>query len=171
MVGGLTFQFRVAVDRDIVALVQLYADCALTLGPQVYSAEQVAAWASFGADSAAFRHYIFSATTWVATTPAVDGIAGFCGVDDSGEVHSLYVHPRLTRQGLGSKLLGHAMAQARAAGVQRFSAWATPFSRPVFARAGLGLVAAVTETYQGVPFERYRVETPAAAARNAAQNG
>lgn len=152
-------------------MARLYADCALTLGPQVYSAAQVAAWASFGVDTPAFRQYIFNATTWVAVAPAVDGIAGFCGIDAEGEVHSLYVHPGLTRQGLGSRLLAYAMAQARAAGVDSFSAWATPFSRPVFARAGLLLVATVAEPYQGVIFERYRVATPAGNTPRKPQNG
>lgn len=158
MAAGLTFDFRVAIDGDIPALAALYADCALTLGPQVYSAAHVAAWASFGNDTPAFRQYIFNATTWVAVAPAVDGIAGFCGIDAEGEVHSLYVRADLTRQGLGSRLLDHALGQSRTQGIQHFTAWATPFSLPLFDRASLKLVATVCEPYQGVLFERYRVE-------------
>ena len=82
------------------------------------------------------------------------------GINAKGEVHSLYVAPGHIRQGLGTQLLGYAMAQASARGVQRFSAWATPFSRPVFERAGLRLVQTVTEPYQGVLFERYRLASP-----------
>jgi GNAT superfamily N-acetyltransferase len=84
--------------------------------------------------------------------------ADFCGVDSAGEVRSLYVRPELTRQGLGTRLLSHALEQARQAGQARFTAWATPFSLPVFDRAGLRLVGTVREPFCGVSFERYRVE-------------
>jgi GNAT superfamily N-acetyltransferase len=144
---------RLATAADVPLLAALYADAARTLGPLVYSPAQVAAWVSFGADTAAFRDYILSAQTWIAGDPP----QAFCGIDAGGEVHSLYVAPARTRQGVGSTLLVHAMAQARAQGVTQFSAWATPFSRPVFQRAGLQLVQTVTEPYQGVLFERYRL--------------
>lgn len=145
---------RLATAADLPALAALYAETARTLGPRVYTAAQVAAWESFGADTPAFHAYILGAETWIAGDPP----AGFCGIDAQGEVHSLYVRADLNRQGLGTRLLAHAMTQARGRGVRRFGAWATPFSRPVFERAGLRLVRTVTEPYQGVLFERYRVE-------------
>lgn len=149
---------RLAGAADVPALAALYAECARTLGPRVYTPAQVAAWASFGADTPAFRAYVLGATTWIAEEAPGGAPLGFCGIDDGGEVRSLYVRPDRTRAGLGSALLAHALAAMRARGVRRFAAWATPFSRPVFARAGLGLVRTVVEDYQGVPFERYRVE-------------
>jgi putative acetyltransferase len=151
-----SFTLRPAAAADVPALAALYAQCAHTLGPLVYSEAQVAAWVRFGADTPAFRSYILDATTWVLQD--ADGPAGFCGVGSGGEVHSLYVRPSLCRQGLGTHLLLHALAQARAAGQQRFRAWATPLSLPVFQRAGLLLVATVREPFEGVMFERYRVE-------------
>ena len=160
-------RYRRGTAADVPALAALYAEAARTLGPQVYTPEQVAAWASFGTDTPAFRRYVLGASTWVAERAAgpmssegsPEGPAGFCGIDAAGEVHSLYVRAGLTRQGLGSGLLAHAMARARADGVQHFSAWATPFSRPVFERAGLSWRQTVVEPYQGVLFERYRVGT------------
>lgn len=149
---------RRATAADLPALAAIYADCARTLGPFVYTPAQVAAWASFGADTPAFRDYILGATTWIADDAAGGAPLGFCGIDDGGEVRSLYVRPDRTRGGLGSALLAHALDAMRARGVQHFAAWATPFSRPVFARAGLVLVRTVVEDFQGVAFERYRVE-------------
>ena len=144
---------RLATAADVPALAALYADAARTLGPLVYSPAQVSAWASFAADAVAFGDYILDAQTWILGEPP----QAFCGIGAGGEVHSLYVAPARTRQGLGSALLAHAMAQARAQGVTQFSAWATPFSCPVFQRAGLRLVQTVTVPYQGVLFERYRL--------------
>lgn len=147
--------FRLAAAADVPALAALYRHTALTLGPQVYSPAQVQAWASSTADLDGFGRYILDARTWIADDAA--GEAGFCGIavhGAVGEVHSLYVRADLARQGLGTRLLAHAM---HAADVSRFEAWATPFSRPVFERAGLALERIVSESYQGVMFERYRM--------------
>jgi putative acetyltransferase len=145
--------FRPATAADVPALAALYAETARTLGPQVYSVAQVVAWESFGADTPAFRAYILDAVTWIVGDPP----EGFCGVGGDGEVHSLYVRAALTRRGLGTRLLAHALAQARAAGCEQFQAWATPFSKPVFERAGFVLERVVREPYQGVVFDRYRM--------------
>ena len=153
-----TFALRVVDGDDVPALAALYAACARELGPQLYNADQVAAWESFGADTQAFRDYILGATTWGAFDDVGGLVAGFCGVDSTGEVRSLYVRPDLTRQGLGTRLLRHTLEQARQAGQARYTAWATPFSLPVFDRAGLRLVGTVREPFCGVSFERYRVE-------------
>jgi putative acetyltransferase len=152
--------FRLATAADVTALAALYRDAALALGPLVYSAAQVAAWARSADDAERFTRYILDARTWVADDAS--GPTGFCGIalhDDVGEVHSLYVRAALTRQGLGSALLAHAMVQARARGAVRFEAWATPFSKPVFERAGFHLERIVAEPYQGVMFERSRMTT------------
>lgn len=149
--------FRLAAAADVPALAALYSATALTLGPQVYSPEQVQVWVRSTDDAERFARYILDAQTWIADDAA--GPAGFCGVsvhDGLGEVHSLYVRSDLTRRGLGARLLGHAMAQA---GASRFEAWATPFSRPVFERAGFALQRVASEPYQGVVFERYRMTT------------
>jgi hypothetical protein len=52
------------------------------------------------------------------------------------------------------------MAQARLRGASRFEAWATPFSRPLFERAGFDLERVVSEPYQGALFDRLRMSTP-----------
>jgi putative acetyltransferase len=155
---------RLATADDVPALAALYRDAALTLGPQVYTPAQVQAWARSTDDAAAFARYIQDADTWLAEDDA--GPRGFCGIavhGDLGEVHSLYVRAALTRQGLGSALLAHALTHARAQGARRFEAWATPFSRPVFERAGFRLERIAREPYQGVVFERLRMTLSARA--------
>jgi GNAT superfamily N-acetyltransferase len=147
--------FRRAVAADVPALAALYAHSARTLGPQVYSAEQVAAWQRFAQDAPVFADYVLGASTWLADGAA--GPLGFCGIDTQGEVCSLYVRAESTRAGLGSALLAHALDDARSQGQSRFAAWATPFSLAVFGRAGFALARTVHERFQGVMFERYRV--------------
>ena len=147
--------FRLAAAADLPALAALYANSARTLGPQVYSAEQVAAWTSFAQDTDAFAGYVLRGQTWLADDE--QGPLGFCGIEADGEVRSLYVRAAATRQGVGAALLAHALAQARSHGIEHFAAWATPFSLPLFARAGFRRVRTLREPFQGVVFERYRV--------------
>lgn len=155
--------FRLATAADVPALAALYRDTAATLGPQVYTPAQVQAWARSPDDATAFARYVLDADTWLAEDDA--GPRGFCGValhgtePRTGEVHSLYVRASLTRRGLGSALLAHALAHARTQGAVRFEAWATPFSRPLFERAGFALERVVREPYQGVVFERFRMRS------------
>jgi putative acetyltransferase len=158
--GGATADAppRRATAADVPALAALYEDCARRLGPQVYSAEQVQAWQAFARDLQGFRNYVLQPCTWLLEDEA--GPLGFCGVEDDGEVRSLYVRASATRRGTGAALLAHALAAARARGQLRFAAWATPFSLAVFGRAGFRLARTVHEPFQGTMFERYRVELP-----------
>src|SRR5262245_20969017 len=149
--------FRLAGLADVPALAALYVNCAATFGPAVYTPEQVAAWRSFGEDRAAFHAYILGADTWVADDTAGGAPIGFCGISRAGEVHSLYVHPAAARRGLGLQLLRWALEQARERGVRSFAAWATPFSKPVFERAGFRLDRVSREPYNGVLFDRYHM--------------
>ena len=162
------WRLRLATPADVPALAALYATCARTLGHGSYTPEQVAAWASFGADLAGFAGYVLKADTWVVVAapglgtdpqwePADAAPLGFSGIDDCGEVKSLYVRPDTMRRGLAGQLLAHALARAHARGIQRFAAWATPFSLPVFQRAGFVLVERVRAEFAGAMFERIRV--------------
>ena len=76
---------RRATAADVPLLAALYAQCARTLGPQVYTSQQVAAWVSFGADTPTFRDYVLGATTWVA------GEATFASEPASGPAHDFSV--------------------------------------------------------------------------------
>ena len=157
----LPFDWRPAASADVFALAALYRDAALRLGPLVYTPEQSRAWASLAEDAAGFRDYVLKADTWIAERPADGRALGFCGVGRQGvqrEVHSLYVTPQLTRRGLGGEMLARTLQRAASEGARGFTAWATPFSRPVFDRAGFALAQTVTEPFAGVMFERYRVE-------------
>jgi putative acetyltransferase len=153
------FDWRPATAVDVTALAALYRAAALALGPLVYTPQQVAAWASFAADAPGFARYVLGADTWLAERAG--GVLGFCGVSCAGgigEVHSLYVTPEHTRQGVGTEMLARTLVRAQADGAVRFAAWATPFGRAVFEAAGFVLARVVSEPFAGTLFERYRVE-------------
>ncbi len=153
---------RATVD-DVPALAALYGACARELGPQVYSAAQVDAWASFEHDAEGFARYVMEPETWVAV--AEDGVPlGFSGADAHGEIRSLYVRPGHGRHGLGGALLERVLLRCHERGLKRLQAWVTPFSLPLLQRAGFEVIATMQAPYQGVMFERYRVERVDAAA-------
>jgi GNAT superfamily N-acetyltransferase len=152
------WRFRLAQRADVPALAALYVDAALKAGPQAYTCEQIRAWTSFGEDLSRFSDYVLGARTWLAEADDVEGPAGFCGIDDSGEVRSLYVRAGLGRRGLGSLLLGQALADAQARGLHPLTTWATPFSCPLFERHGFKLLSIVRQPFQGVMFERRRMQ-------------
>ena len=157
----IAFDWRRAAGDDVFTLAALYRDAALRLGPRVYTPEQARAWASFADDEPGFRKYVLESDTWIAERPGDCRALGFCGVSPAGllrEVHSLYVAPPLTRQGLGSEMLRRTLERAAADGATSFAAWVTPFSRPVFVAAGFALTQTVSAPFAGVVFERYRVE-------------
>ena len=157
----MPFVWRPALAADAFALAALYRDCALRLGPLVYTPEQSRAWASFADDAAAFSDYVLQADTWIAERVGDARLLGFCGASREGglrEVHSLYVTPMLTRRGLGTAMLRRTLQRAEHEGAARFATWATPFSKPVFLAAGFALAQTVTAPFAGVLFERYRLE-------------
>lgn len=84
---------------------------------------------------------------------------GFSGADCQGEVRSLYVRHDVVRGSIGARLFAEVLADGQALGLKHFGARATPFSRPVFERAGLALVEVVQGEFAGMWFERYRVKS------------
>lgn len=148
---------RRATAADVPALAALYAETARTLGHWCYTPPQVQAWAGFGVDTPAFRAYVLEPETWIAAD-AQGAPLGFSGIDDAGEVRSLYVRHDAVRGGIGSRLLAHGLARGAERGLLHFAAWVTPFSLPVFERAGFRLVQRVKADFEGVEFERLRVE-------------
>jgi len=155
------FVWRAATPADVYVLAAIYRDCALRLGPLVYTPEQVRAWASFADDEPAFRDYIVDADTWIAERGGDARPLGFCGASRDGElreIHSLYVTPPMRRRGIGSAMLERTLQRAGHEGATRFAAWVTPFSKPVFLAAGFTLAQTVDAPFAGVMFERYRVE-------------
>lgn len=164
--ASLPWRLRPAGPADVPALAALYASTARRLGPACYTPAQVEAWASVGTDLPAFADYVLLADTWLAEAagPASasgpgegPALLGFSGMDAGGEVKSLYVHHSSQRRGLASHLLAHALARAQAGGIRHCAAWATPFSLPVFQRAGFRLVERVQAPFAGTLFERFRV--------------
>ncbi|MEW6683685.1 MAG: GNAT family N-acetyltransferase [Nitrospirota bacterium] len=146
---------REATEDDVPQLAALYAGSVKALAPSAYSGEQVNAWASFAENFEAFRRFVLEPQTIVMEDDS--GILGFCGVDATGHVASLYVRADRARQGIGTRLLQVALDHAGALGVHTFHAEASELSLPVFQRFGFVVRGIEKGACGGAEFERYLV--------------
>jgi putative acetyltransferase len=154
MMTRLDIALRIAASPDIAQLRALYAAAVRGLAPEHYSPEQIAVWSGY-AQAPAFRQFILHPLTVLATHD--DEPIGFCGVEPTGHIASLYVHPAHVRRGIGSLLLRAALDRCPSPSDGHWSAEASLLSRPVFARFGFKQVAVEHSVRDGVAFERYRM--------------
>ena len=149
-------KIRHANDSDVLALAHLYQQTVLTWGPQHYTPQQTAAWASFGSETDQFRAFILKATTFVATNHT--GILGFAGIAEDGHVTSAYVRQDCIHQGIGSTLMRNLLEYAQNHQIQRLYAEASEFSRGLFKKFGFQLYETEIVERHGVQFQRFLVE-------------
>lgn len=143
---------RPAQSGDVDALADVFRRTIRKLGPQQYSVEQVAEWAS-AAERPQFRDFILCVDTFVSETNG--RIGGFCGIADNGYIASLYVDPDFLRQRVASQLLDHAIQHVYRSGVQHLRTEASRFSRPLFRKFGFVDVGTEPACINGVYFDRY----------------
>jgi GNAT superfamily N-acetyltransferase len=153
-------RFRAATSDDIPRLQTLIAQSVRGLQPSDYSQAQIegALQGTLGVDS-----QLVSDGTWFVAEPqdapsdapliAAGGWSRrktLCGGDsiperDSGfldpakdfaKIRAFYVHPDWARKGIGTLLLEHCEAAARAAGFHRFEMGATLTGVPLYSRHG-----------------------------------
>jgi len=135
------------------ALTRLYQDSILGLGPAHYSAEQVTAWASFGAEREAFTEFV--CVPWTVVAEDETGLIGFAGLEDDGHVPSLYVRHDRARRGVGSQLLEAVLREAESRGVNRLYAEASLFSKGVFEKYGFVVERMEHSERRGILFDRF----------------
>ena len=151
---------RPATPSDRLATAAVFADAVRTAGPSAYTPAQVDAWAAGARDPAAFAERMASAQVCVAGDAGA--VAGFVSLDPDGRVGMLYVRGDRQRRGVGDRLLAAALAAAAEAGHERTYAEASPFSLPVFRRAGFRVTGTDVVAVRGARFESHLVERWAA---------
>jgi len=150
-VGG---DIRLARLDEAPVLAAIYGETVRTLGPQLYTPAQVAAWSDFASRTEQLQALLEAAETFVWEEGGA--LLGFCTITATGYVNLLYVSSQATRRGIGGRLLEHAMAHAAAAhGTQRFTTHASHFSRALFARHGFETESEEHVLYNGEVFHRF----------------
>ena len=142
---------RLAIPEDIEALRHVYATSVKALAQGHYSIEQIAVWAGY-AEAPAFVDFILEPLTILATVDRQP--IGFCGVEPTGHIASLYVYPDHGRRGIGTALLREALDRCATPTRGHWFVEASLLSRPVFERLGFAQVAIEQTERAGVRFER-----------------
>ena len=139
---------------DAAALAQIYAGTVRALGPQLYTPQQVEAWAGYGSQLDKFEAFLEVPGTFVWEEGG--GIMGFCTLNADGYVNLLYVAPKATRKGIGGALLAHALNYGEnELGLRRFTTKASHFSHALFARYGFLVEEEEIVDFGGADFHRY----------------
>lgn len=148
---------RRATAADLPALAAVYEDAVRGIAPARYPPEAVEAWAAFARDADGFRAFILDAHTLVFEDDT--GVAGFGGLSGDGRIASLFVRASHARRGVARRIMTELVAIGRARGLTHFHTEASEFSRPVFERFGFRVIGTEVVEREGVPIERYRMET------------
>lgn len=165
---------------DHAHLRALYRDAVLATATPHYDAAQIAAWAGFADDAAAFAAWLAGTRTWLAVVDT-DVVVGFAGLETghdgplparqpepaSAYVAALYVAPAHMRRGVATRLLGCVLAAAATQGITHLSTHASAVSRAVFERHDFELVEIQHSQHGGVDFPRYFMHRGGPASRAA----
>lgn len=175
---------RPATAADCPTLAHLFHTTVLVHGPQHYSPAQVQAWAATATDAERFRQWVLDVATVVAldrgtegpahggqeheplsipgktiTSPSfTDLIVGFGGLAADGHLTALYVRHDRLRQGVGTALVRHLLAQGIAQGLPRLYTEASAFSQGVFHHMGFRSYGQEVIERRGVAFRRELME-------------
>jgi putative acetyltransferase len=146
---------RSFVASDAEALAEVYRDAVRGIGPQAYTAEQVAAWASYPDDLAEFRDRMSCGLTLVAEEAS--RVIAFGQLEPTDHLAFLYCSAARARRGVGSAIYSALEAHAFSRGVSEIRTEASTISRPFFEKQGYAVIAIEHVSRFGLEFERFRM--------------
>ena len=138
---------------DQPLLREIYVDAVESQASELYSLEQVRAWASLARLPGLLDRTFSEGCGWISGDGAA--FAMRCPMD---RLALLYCRGRAARQGHATALLNRLEEEAFTDGCTRITTEASLLSRPLLHRRGWRLIAPETIAIAGVPFERYRME-------------
>jgi len=113
-----------------------------------YSPQQIEAWAPPDLDLSAWAHRIAGINPFVAE---LDGEpVGYADLQDNGYIDQFFVSGRHPRRGIGTVLMEHLLAQARARGIAELTSDVSRTAQPFFQRFGFEVVELRTPQRRGV---------------------
>ncbi|MEB3276896.1 MAG: GNAT family N-acetyltransferase [Cyanobacteriota bacterium] len=154
-------QLRPFQQDDLPQLLRVYGEAVRSQCTELYSPQQVQAWArhplQHGAVAAAIER------GWCLVNPVVPGaaaIAAFGVLEPLDRLSLLYCKGRCSRQGRANALLEALEGHARSQGVLRLRTEASQLSRPLLLRRGWQIDDEETVLFAGVRFVRWRMGKP-----------
>lgn len=143
-------------SSDAPILAELFRDAVNGIGPQAYSAEQIAAWAAYGEDVNEFRKRVSLGVTVVAEADA--RLVAFGQLHPINHIELIYCATAYARRGIASSICAELEHRAAAAGATRICTEASRIARPFFEKRGYALVGTERVSRGGIEFERFTME-------------
>jgi GNAT superfamily N-acetyltransferase len=137
---------------DIPLLREIFVDAIHSQAAQIYSPEQIHAWASLAWLPGILDRTLEEGQGWIS---GVDD--GFAIRHPSNRLSMLYCRGRSSRQGHGSALLQAIESDAQRMGIKRLQTEASLLSRPMLERRGWMVIAPESFTIASVPFLRFKM--------------
>ena len=142
---------------DAVSLMRLMHDTVHTVCRADYTSRQLEAWSpAAGLDAARWRERFARTRPWVAVADAQP--VGFLELLPDGLIDCCYVHHQHQRRRVGTALMAHAFAEARAHGMARLFAAVSLTALPFFSRHGFTVVRPQDVERNGVTLRNLAME-------------
>ncbi|WP_081741478.1 GNAT family N-acetyltransferase [Bacteroides reticulotermitis] len=128
-------KIRQANLSDIPVLKELYQNTILTVNRKDYTVEEVKDWASCGDDT---THLVesFEEQHYVVAENGKGVIVGFASVNDTGYIHTLFVHKDFQHQGIATSLYKYIEVYAKEKGVKKVTSEVSITAKPFFEKQG-----------------------------------
>jgi len=130
----MSLSFRPYLPKDAETLASLFTASVMALGPEEYSPEQCAAWASAAEDVPAFGKSLEAMLTIFVERRG--DILGFAALKDKNRLEMLYVAPDHAGLGIGKALLGVMEMLAAKRGAEAMLVDASEVARDFFQHMG-----------------------------------
>lgn len=128
-------KIRQANLSDIPALNELFRNTVLTVNRRDYTAEEVEDWASC-VDETTDWSELFEDQHYVVAENEKGVIVGFGSVNDTGYMHTLFVHKDFQHQGIATSLYKYLEAYAKAKGAKILTSEVSITARPFLEKQG-----------------------------------
>lgn len=129
-----TMTIRKATKEDITELKQLFLDTVNSVNIKDYSHEQITDWASCGLDLNRWYNRFEKYEHFVCCNDKE--IVGFCAMDDTGFINSMFVSKNYQRQKIGQSLIEHLITLAHKKQMQKLTAEVSITAKPFFEHFG-----------------------------------
>ncbi len=129
------FSIRQATVSDVPEMTELYRSTVLTVNRKDYSAEEVEDWASCGDDTAHWDE-LFVEQHYIVAENDKGKIIGFASINDTGYMHTLFVHKDFQHQGIATLLYQTLERYAKEKGTVRITSEISITARPFFEKQG-----------------------------------
>lgn len=129
------FTIRQAIISDILEMNELYKNTVLSINRKDYSVEEVEDWASCG-DNMTHWDKLFAEQHYIVAENKKLEIVGFASINDTGYMHTMFVHKDFQHQGIATLLYKMLEMYAKEKGAGRITSEVSITARQFFEKQG-----------------------------------